>query len=97
MAVWVFGVALGKDVLFTLYDFYAVNLIHIRSTNPIESTFATVRHRTKQTKGYGSRTATLTMVLKLTLGTQKTWKKLRRYAMIPLVLENKVFIDGEFQ
>lgn len=54
-----------KDVLFTFYDFPAEHWIHIRTTNPIESTFATVRHRTKRTKGCGSRTATLTMVFKL--------------------------------
>lgn len=86
-----------KDVLFTFYDFPAVHWIHIRTTNPIESTFGTVRHRTRRTKGCGSRTATLTMVFKLTLEAQKTWKKLKGYDMIPLVLENKVFIDGELQ
>jgi len=86
-----------KDVLFTFYDFPAVHWIHIRTTNPIESTFGTVRHRTRRTKGCGSRTATLTMVFKLTLEAQKTWKKLKGYDMIPLVLENRVFIDGELQ
>ena len=86
-----------KEVLFTFYDFPAVHWIHIRTTNPIESTFGTVRHRTRRTKGCGSRTATLTMVFKLTLEAQKTWKKLKGYDMIPLVLENKVFIDGELQ
>ncbi len=65
-----------KDVLFTFYDFPAVHWIHIRTTNPIESNFGTVRHRTRRTKGCGFRTATLTMVFKLTLEAQKTWKKL---------------------
>jgi len=86
-----------KEVLFTFYDFPAVHWIHIRSTNPIESTFGTVRHRTRRTKGCGSRTATLTMVFKLTLEAQKTWRKLKGYDMIPLVLENRIFIDGELQ
>lgn len=86
-----------KEVLFTFYDFPAVHWIHIRSTNPIESTFGTVRHRTRRTKGCGSRTATLTMVFKLTLEAQKAWKKLKGYDMMPLVLENRVFIDGELQ
>ena len=86
-----------KDVLFTFYDFPAMHWIHIRTTNPIESTFATVRHRTKRTKGCGSRTATLTMVFKLTQEAQKTWKKLKGYTLIPLVLEQRVFIDGELQ
>jgi putative transposase len=86
-----------KDVLFTFYDFPAMHWIHIRTTNPIESTFATVRHRTKRTKGCGSRTATLTMVFKLTQEAQKTWKKLKGYNFIPSVLEKRIFIDGELQ
>jgi transposase-like protein len=86
-----------KEDLFTFYDFPGVHWIHIRTTNPIESTFATVRNRTKRTKGSGSRTATLTMVFKLALEAQKTWHKLKGYKLIPLVLENKNFIDGELQ
>lgn len=86
-----------KDVLFNFYDFPAMHWIHIRTTNPIESTFATVRHRTKRTKGCGSRTATLTMVFKLAQEAQKTWKKLKGYNLIPLVLQKRVFIDGELQ
>ena len=54
-----------EDVLFTFYDFPAEHWMHIRTTNPIESAFATVRHRTRQTKGCGSRLATLMMVFKL--------------------------------
>ena len=53
--------------------------VHIRTTNPIESTVATVRHRTKRTKGCGSRMVTLTMVFKLAQEAQKTWKKLKGY------------------
>ena len=66
-----------KDVLFTFYDFPAANWNHIRTTNPIESTFATVRLRTKKTKGCGTRMATLAMVFKLALEAQKTWKELK--------------------
>ncbi|MBT8491315.1 MAG: IS256 family transposase [Deltaproteobacteria bacterium] len=86
-----------KDVLFTFYDFPAAHWIHIRTTNPIESTFATVRHRTRRTKGCGSRTATVTMVFKLVQEAQKTWKKLKGYNLISLVLQKRVFIDGELQ
>lgn len=86
-----------KEELFTFYDFPAMHWIHIRTTNPIESTFATVRLRTKRTKGCGSRTATLTMVFKLALEAQRTWKKLKGYNLIPLVLQKKVFVDGELQ
>lgn len=86
-----------KEDLFTFYDFPGTHWIHIRTTNPIESTFATVRNRTKRTKGCGSRIATLTMVFKLSLEAQKTWKKLKGYKLIPLVLKDIKFIDGELQ
>lgn len=86
-----------KVDLFNFYNFPAKHWIHIRTTNPIESTFATVRLRTKKTKGSGSRIATLTMVFKLTLEAQKTWKKLKGYNLIPLLLEGKEFIDGELK
>lgn len=56
--------AVEKDQLFTFYDYPAENWQHIRTINPIESTFATIRHRSRQTKGCGSRTATLSMVFK---------------------------------
>lgn len=86
-----------KDDLFNFYDFPAIHWTHIRTTNPIESTFATVRLRTKKTKGSGSRMATLTMVFKLALEAQKTWKKLKGHKLIPLVLEGRIFIDGELE
>jgi transposase-like protein len=86
-----------KDDLFSFYDFPAKHWIHIRTTNPIESTFATIRLRTKKTKGSGSRMATLTMVFKLALEAQKTWKKLKGHKLIPLVLEGKIFTDGELK
>ena len=84
-----------KEDLFTFYDYPATHWIHIRTTNPVESTFATVRLRTTKTKGCGSRTATLSMVFKLTMEAAKTWKKLKGHQLILLVLENKKFVDGE--
>jgi len=84
-----------KEDLFTFYDFPAQCWQHIRTTNPIESTFATVRHRTRQTKGCGSRKATLSMVFQLVREAQKRWKKLRGYKRIPEVLAGIVFKDGE--
>ena len=86
-----------RDTLFTYYDFPAEHWIHIRTTNPIESTFATVRLRTQKTKGCGTRLATLTMVFKLVLETRKTWKKIKGYKLIPKVLEGIPFIDGELK
>ena len=84
-----------KEDLFTFYDFPATHWIHIRTTNPVESTFATVRLRTTKTKGCGSRAATLSMVFKLTMEAAKTWKRLKGHQLILLVLENKKFVDGE--
>jgi len=84
-----------KEVLFTFYDFPAIHWLHLRTTNPIESTFATVRHRTRQTKGCGSRNATLSMVYKLAIEAQKTWLRLRGYRMVQLVLQGVKFVDGE--
>lgn len=86
-----------KDVLFTFYEFPSSHWIHIRTINPIESTFATVRLRTRRTKGCGSRTATMTMVFKLAKEAQKRWKRLKGYNMIPLVLQERIFIDGELK
>ena len=84
-----------KEVLFSFYDFPAAHWQHIRTTNPIESTFATVRHRTRQTKGCGSRLATLTMVFKLAISAQKHWNRLRGYQLIEKVISGVRFKDGE--
>jgi putative transposase len=65
-----------SEYLFTFHDFPAIQWMHIRTTNPIESTFATVRLRTKWTKGCGSRSATLSMVFKLAQEAQKNWRRL---------------------
>jgi transposase-like protein len=86
-----------KEELFTFYDFPAAHWVHIRTTNPIESTYATVRLRTKKTKGCGSRMATLTMVFKLALEAEKTWRRLMGHEQIPLVMAGEKFIDGELE
>lgn len=86
-----------EQQLFTFYDFPAAHWVHIRTTNPIESTYATVRHRTRRTKGCGSRTATLTMIWKLAMEAQKTWRRLMGYQALPFVIEGRRFIDGELE
>ena len=68
--------AKDREALLTFYDFPAEHWIHLRTTNPIESTFATVRLRTKRTKGCGSRMACLTMVYKLMQSASKKWRLL---------------------
>lgn len=86
--------AKDKDVLFTFYDFPAEHWTHLRTTNPIESTFATVRHRTRQTKGCGSRLATLTMVFKLATQAEKHWRRINGYELIPKIIQGIRFKDG---
>jgi putative transposase len=84
-----------REQLFSFYDFPAEHWQHIRTTNPIESTFATVRHRSRQAKGCGSRMATLTMVYKLGTVAQKGWRRLRGFALLTKVVAGVKFKDGE--
>lgn len=84
-----------KEALMSFYDYPAMHWGHIRTTNPIESTFATIRHRTKQTKGCGSRICTLTMVYKLATSAERHWRKLRGYELIEKVINGVKFKDGE--
>ena len=84
-----------KEELLAFYNFPAIHWQHIRSTNPIESTFATVRHRTRQTKGSGSRAATLAMVFMLLMSAQKHWRKIQGYQLIMKMIEGVQFKDGE--
>ena len=86
-----------KDVLFTFYDFPAAHWRHLRTTNPIESTFGTVRHRTRQTKGCGSRKATMMMVFKLATEAEKNWQRLHSYKLIELVVQDVEFENGEIK
>lgn len=83
-----------KDVLFRFYDYPAEHWLHIRTTNPIESTFATVRHRTRQTKGCGSRIATLTMVFKLAIEAEKCWRRINGYSLVEKIIQGVKFTDG---
>jgi len=83
-----------RDVLLAFYDFPAEHWIHIRTTNPIESTFATVRLRHRRTKGNGTRRACLTMVFKLMQSAQKRWRLLNGAEHLPDVLAGIPFIDG---
>lgn len=84
-----------KERLFTFYEFPAMHWQHIRTTNPIESMFATIRHRSEQTKGCGSRGATLTMVYKLAMSAQKHWRRLRGHELIWKIVQGIKFKDGE--
>ena len=86
--------AKDRDVLLAFYDFPAEHWVHLRPTNPIESTFSTVRLRTARTKGNGSRTACLTMVFKLAQCAEKRWRRLNGKELIPEVIRGVRFVDG---
>jgi transposase-like protein len=87
---------LAKDraELLAFYDFPAEHWRHLRTSNPIESTFATVRLRTYRTKGPGSRKAGLAMAFKLALKAQKTWRKLNGSEKLQDLIDGIVFVDG---
>lgn len=84
-----------REELLAFYDFPAVHWIHLRTTNPIESTFATVRLRTKKSRGCGSRETTLAMVFKLMQTAQNRWKRIKGFQLLELVVNNVEFRDGE--
>lgn len=79
----------------TLYDFPAEHWKHLRTTNPIESTFATVKLRQRVTKGAGSRSAGLAMAFKLLLMAEQRWRRLDGHDLIPLVRAGVTFEDGQ--
>ena len=79
----------------TFCDFSAQHWTHIRTTNPIENTFATVRLRHDKTKGNGTRKACLAMVFKLAAAAQKRWRKLKDYTLLTDVITDVRFVDGE--
>ncbi len=83
-----------RDALLAFYDFPAERWKHIRTINPIESTFATVRHRTKRSKGCLSRETGLIMVFKLIKSAEKTWRRLDGKNQLPKVISGVKFSDG---
>jgi len=84
----------NREELLAFYDFPAEHWIHIRTTNPIESTFATVRLRTKKTRNCGSRDTTLAMVYKLMQSAEKRWRKIGGFNLLTLVVNNVEFKNG---
>jgi putative transposase len=83
-----------RDTLLAFYDFPAEHWKHLRTTNPIESTFATVRHRTIRSKGCLSNKTALAMVFKLVEGAQKSWRRLDGHNQLPKVIDGVKFTDG---
>ena len=83
-----------RDPLLAFYDFPAEHWQHLRTTNPVESVFATVRHRTIRTKGCLSHTTALVMVFKLVMAASKTWRRLTGSKQLPKVIQGIKFRDG---
>ena len=83
-----------QEELLAFYDFPAEHWQHLRTSNPIESTFATVRLRTSKTKGAGSRAACLAMAFKLVECAQNHWRKLNGSTLLPAVVAGVIFKDG---
>ena len=83
-----------KEEMLAFYDFPAEHWTHIRTTNPIESMFATVRLRTTKTKSCGSRKTTLAMACKLMKTAESNWRRLKGFKLLADVIEDVKFIDG---
>jgi len=83
-----------RDALLAFFDFPAEHWDHLRTTNPIESVFATVRHRTVRTKGALSPTTAKLMVFKLVMAAAKTWRRLKGENLLPKVVAGVTFRDG---
>ena len=83
-----------RDALLTFYDFPAEHWDHLRTANPIESVFATVRHRTVRTKGALSQDTARLMVFKLVMAAAKSWRRLMGENQLPKVIAGVRFKDG---
>jgi putative transposase len=83
-----------RDALLTFYDFPAEHWDHLRTANPIESVFATVRHRTVRTKGALSQDTARLMVFKLVMAAAKTWRRLKGENLLPKVIQGVTFKNG---
>ena len=86
-----------RDVLLAFYDFPAEHWRHIRTTNPIESAFATIRLRHRRTKGSGSRRTSLAMMFKLGIHAERRWRRLNGHQQIIQLIQGKKFVDGIIQ
>jgi putative transposase len=83
-----------REALLAFYDFPAEHWKHLRTTNPIESTFATVRHRTVRSRGCVSNKTALAMIFKLTQAAKKRWHRLRGNHQLPKVIVSVRLSDG---
>ena len=84
-----------RNELLAFYSFPAVHWVHIRTSNPVESAFSTIRLRTAKTRNCGSRATTLAMVFKLAQSAEKRWRKLKGYELLGEVITGVIFKDGK--
>ena len=80
--------------MLAFYNFPAEHWKHLRTSNPIESTFATVRHRTVRSKGCLSKKTALAMIFKLAQAVEKSWRRLDGHNQLPKLIQGVKFIDG---
>jgi transposase-like protein len=83
-----------REAMLAFYDFPAEHWKHLRTSNPIESTFATVRHRTVRSKGCLSNKTALAMIFRLARAAEKSWRRLDGHNQLPKVIQGVKFIDG---
>ena len=86
--------AKDREALLAFYDFPAEHWVHLRTSNVIESTFATIRHRTNQVKGAFSRTSLLSMLFKLALCAEQSFRRLKGFGYLAELMHGAKFVDG---
>ena len=86
-----------REALLAFYDFPAEHWLHVRTSNMIESTFATLRHRTKRVKGAFSKDSALAMMLQLGLEAQRNWRRITAVERLGELIEGVRFVDGVAQ
>jgi putative transposase len=86
--------ARDREALMAFYDFPAEHWVHLRTSNVIESTFATIRHRTKRVKGAFSRTSLLSMLFKLATSAESSFRRIKGFDWLAQVISGVQFVDG---
>ena len=86
--------ARDRDALLAFYDFPAEHWVHLRTSNVIESTFATIRHRTQRVKGGFSRTSLLSMLFKLATCAESSFRRIKGFDWLAQVMSGVQFVDG---
>jgi hypothetical protein len=88
------GKRMDRDALLAFYDFPTEHWKHLRMTSPIESTFATVRHRTVRSRGCLSNKIAIAMIFKLAQAVEKSWRRLKGHAQLPKVIRGVMYNHG---